>query len=520
MDLLYILFIIVLELKPFGNISTNHMEQNLLSTNRLLKKTVQTIHEYQMIPPHTAILAGISGGPDSICLLHVLMTLSQRFRCRIGIAHLNHGLRSTVSDQDAVFVRSLAEKQNIPFFYKRTDIQKKTKTSKKSIEETGRNERYTFFSKVAASHGFDKIALGHHRDDNAELVLMNLLRGSGPLGLSGIPPIRNNIIRPLIGVSRSEIMSYLTENDLKYLTDYSNADTAFLRNKIRHELLPLLKEQYNPNIGETLNRLSDIFRREEDWLNILVGETLDQITKSRGKNELVLFVSGLQKLHTAHLSRILRAGVKQIKGNLRRIRLSQIDAAIEMIYSNQPHSGVDLPDRIRLEKINDSLIIRQESKSLRSIKPLQNPPVYHYTIHLEDLPVELWMPEIRKTLFISRVNGNSLPDLPQTAQTVDFLDFDRIRFPLIVRNPEAGDRFIPFGMKNSQKIKDYFINNKVPKQDRSFYPVVVSRHQIIWLAGQRIADAAKVTPSSQRFIKAELKTGENEAINDIKQNTW
>lgn len=484
-----------------------NMSPHLLQTNRLLKKTVQTVHEYQMISPHTAILAGVSGGPDSICLLHVLMALSQNLRLRLGIAHLNHGLRSAASAQDAEFVRSVAAQQNIPFYYKKMDVQKAAQISKSSVEEAGRIERYAFFDEIADSHRFDKIALGHHRDDNAELILMNLLRGTGPSGLSGIPPIRDNVIRPLIRASRSEIMDCLAENDLKYSTDYSNADPAFLRNKIRHELMPLLKQEYNQNVEATLNRLSEIFRREERWLDSLVQETLDQITLYTGKDELVLSVSTLQKLHTAHLRRILRAGIKQTKGNLRRIRLSQIDAAIEIVFNNQSRAWVDLPDRVRLEKINDHLIIRRELKSLRSLKPIQDLPVYYYTIHRADLPIQLWIPEIRKTLVISKPEGHSLPDFPRKAQPVEFLDFDRLRFPLIVRNPEPGDRFVPFGMKGSQKIKDYFINNKVPKHDRAFYPVVVSHHQIIWLAGQRISNSVRATPASKRLIKAELRPG-------------
>src|SRR6056297_3907278 len=222
------------------------MRHHFLQTNRLLKKTVQTVREYRMIPPGAAILAGISGGPDSVCLLHVLTLLAQSLRLRLGIAHLNHGLRSTDSDEDADFVRSLAEKQNLPFFYKKTDVRKTAQKSRQSLEEAGRNERYAFFDGILDSHGFDRIALGHHRDDNAELLLMNLLRGSGPSGLSGIPPVRGNIVRPLIRTGRKEIMGHLSDNGIDYCTDSSNADPAFLRNRIRKELLPMLEENYNP----------------------------------------------------------------------------------------------------------------------------------------------------------------------------------------------------------------------------------------------------------------------------------
>lgn len=487
------------------------MRHHFLQTNRLLKKTVQTVREYRMIPPGAAILAGISGGPDSVCLLHVLTLLAQSLRLRLGIAHLNHGLRSTDSDEDADFVRSLAEKQNLPFFYKKTDVRKTAQKSRQSLEEAGRNERYAFFDGILDSHGFDRIALGHHRDDNAELILMNLLRGTGPSGLSGIPPVRGHIIRPLIKASRIEIMDCLAENALRYVTDHTNADPAFLRNKIRHELMPLLRQEYNQNVEATLDRLSDIFRREENWLERLTRETLDQAAIYTGKDEWGLCVSTLEKLHTAHLRRVLRAAIKQVKGNLRRIRLSQLDAAIEIVFSKKATTWVDLPDQIRLEKVNEHLIVRRASKNLRSTNPLRDPPVYHYEIRLEDLPIQLWIPEIRKTLSISEADSYSLPDLTRKARaSVEFFDFDGLCFPLIVRNPEPGDRFVPFGMKGSQKIKDYFINNRVPKQERPLYPVVESRHQIVWLAGQRISNSVRVTPASKKLIKAELSTCDND----------
>lgn len=483
------------------------MTPDISSTHTLIKTAAQTIREHRMIPPHAAILAGVSGGPDSICLLHVLVSLSQQLGLRIGIAHLNHGLRASAADREADFVRQLAERLKIPFFYKKTDIRKAAKTKKRSIEEAGRLHRYTFFNEIADSHGFDKIALGHHGDDNAELILMNLLRGGGPSGLSGIPPTRERVIRPLIRVSRSAIIRYLADNNLEYMTDQSNADPAFRRNKIRHELLPALKQEYNPNIAATLNRLADIFRAEERWFDTIVEQSLDHITVSTKKNELVLSAGSLRKLPLAPLRRILRAGIKQIKGDLRRIRLSQIDAAIKLLYNEKPNAWIDLPDQIRLEKKDNRLIVRREPEALRSLTPHQGIPAYHYTIHLADLPVRLWMPEIRKTLAISNRQPNDFPDWAQKDQSVEFLDFDRLRFPLTVRNPEPGDRFVPMGMTGEQKIKDYFINNKVPKQDRAYYPVVLSNHQIIWLAGHRIADAVKVTPVSQRLIRAELKAG-------------
>ena len=483
------------------------MDPNISSTDNLIKTVAQTIREHQLILPHTAVLAGISGGPDSICLLHVLMQLSRQWLLRIGIAHLNHGLRPGEADREAEFVRNLAKHYHIEFFYKKLDIRKTAKLTKRSVEEAGRIERYAFFYEIAERHGFNKIAVGHHRDDNAELILMNLLRGSGPSGLSGIAPSRDKIIRPLIQASRSEILRYLADNNLKYQTDPSNADPAFLRNKIRHELLPLLKSEYNPNIEATLNRLADVLRTEESWLDERIQKNLKQATVSWRKNELDLSVVNLQKLHTAQIRRVLRAGIKQIKGSLRRISLSHVDAVIAILLNQKSNTWIDLPDQIRVEKRGDRLLIRRESENLRSLSPVCDLPAYHYTIHLDEIPIRLWMPEIQKTLSISGRLENKLPDWSQKGLSVAFFDFDRLQFPLIVRNPKPGDRFVPMGMTGKQKIKDYFINNHVPRSDRAFYPVVVSGRQIIWLAGHRIAESVKVTSASTKLLRAELNAG-------------
>ena len=481
------------------------MSPHISTTDKLRQSIVRTIHDYGMIPPRIKILIGVSGGPDSICLWHLLMTLAAKFEIRIGAAHLNHGLRGAASDQDAEFVRKMTEFYNTPFFYQKADIRRAAEKSKRSIEEAGRMARYTFFKKTAATHGFDKIALGHHRDDNAEQVLMNLLRGAGLDGLGGIPPIRDQFIRPLIRVRRKEILTYLTENRLEYVTDQTNADTLFLRNKIRHQLMPRLKREFNPNITESLNRLSEICRSEKEWIDGLVLGTLDKLTLYRGKNHLTISIPGLRRLHLAHLRRLMRLGIRQIKGDLRRIRMAQIDAAVDLIYNNKSIGWNDLPDRIRVEKKGDQLIIRQASRNLRTIQSPRAFPAYEYAIQPADLPVDLWIPEIQRKITISGPYEDACPETVCQDPSFAVFDLDRLRFPLIIRNPKPGDRFTPLGMKGSQKLKDYFINNKVPQPDRRFYPLLVSDREIIWIAGHRIAESVKVTQMSQKFVKAEFK---------------
>ncbi|MFP4531371.1 MAG: tRNA lysidine(34) synthetase TilS [Desulfobacterales bacterium] len=460
-----------------------------------------------MIDSRDKVLIGVSGGPDSICLWHALMALADQLNIRIGVAHLNHGLRGPASDEDAGFVRETAKHYNTPFFYQKVNIRDLANKYKRSLEEAGRMARYDFFQETAAAHGFDKIALGHHRDDNAEQVLMNVLRGAGLDGLAGIPPARDQIIRPLIRVCRQDILAYLAENRVAYVTDQTNADPLFLRNKIRHHLMPYLKKEFNPNLPDSLNRLSKICRSETDWLKELAIQALNQASIYQDKTELALSISSLKGGHRAHLRRMMRAGIKTVKGDLRRIRMAQIDAAVDLIYNASEMAWSDLSDRIRVEKKGDQLIIRQVSGNLRTDRPGPPMPAYQYHIQATDLPLDLWIPEIQKRITISAPYEADGLNIDDPAPAVAVFDLDRLRFPLIIRNPGPGDRFVPLGMRGSQKLKDYFINSKVPQPDRRFYPVLATEHKIIWLAGHRIAEAAKVTPASKRLVKAELKAG-------------
>ena len=227
----------------------------------LVQSVEKTLLEFNMLQSRDKVLVAVSGGPDSVALLHVLLALQTKFDIQIGIGHLNHGLRPSAATRDAAFVSSLGSKMGLPAHVAAADIQGLHQRHKGSLETLGRKARYNFFSRLARKFGYNKIALGHHADDNAELILMNLFRGSGPLGLSGIPPVRNNrYIRPLIEQPRKSIMKYLQDIQVSYVLDATNNDPRFLRNRIRHELMPELAHRYNPNLVDTLNRTAAIFR--------------------------------------------------------------------------------------------------------------------------------------------------------------------------------------------------------------------------------------------------------------------
>lgn len=328
---------------------------------RLVEKTILSCC---MIAQNDCVLVAVSGGPDSVALLYTLAALALKYGLGLGIVHLNHCLRGDESDGDEVFVINLGKKMGIPVYTRKTDILKEQVKSGRSLEETGRDVRYQFFSQIASAHGYNRIALGHNREDNAEMILINLLRGAGPTGLSGIPPVRENLIRPLFERSKKENISFLKEIGASFSIDRTNSENIYLRNKIRNRLIPELTT-YNPNIIDTLCRLGNILRTEDSWIEQLVSEYLAESVLEEKPDHIALSVLKLRSLHHAAARRVIRRAIGLVKSDLRRISFKHIDSAMRLLETNG-HASLDLPGRIRIWKNGDVLGVKHEKKSLRS----------------------------------------------------------------------------------------------------------------------------------------------------------
>lgn len=470
----------------------------------LLQTVLRTIRRHDLLAPGDAVLAGVSGGPDSVALLHLLLRLADRFPLTLGIAHLNHGLRGDASDRDARFVAELASALDLPLHADRRDVPRLRREWRLSTEEAARRARYEFFEETAVRHRYNKVALGHHADDNAELVLMNLLRGAGPVGLSGIPPAREGrYVRPLLDLNRPRLLRFLEENGIPWVTDASNADTAYTRNRIRQRLIPLLQREYNPDILPALNRLAGILRAEEAWLAPLVQELFDGCVLAEGADGVVLSVPGLRRLGEAPRRRVVRQAVLRVKGNLRRIGLQHVDRLALGLPEEASGSAetIHLPDRICAIRTSRELRILRMETPLRQAGPRPPSPAFAYPV---PGPMELRIDEIGRRLRFSVVEASRARPWTDAGPDTAFLDMARLVFPLRVRNVREGDRFSPLGLQGTQKLKDFFINRKVPVGDRRRTPVVVSGDSIVWVAGHRIAESAKVTPSSEILLKVQL----------------
>jgi len=488
-------------------------KKNKFTHPPFVRKILQTIEDHGMIRKGEAVLMGVSGGADSMALFQAMAALSGDLDIRLGVAHLNHCLRGRESDQDEQFVAAEAFRHSVPFFSERADILQERAKTGLSLEEAAREVRYRFFHKIRQDMGFDKIALGHHQDDNAELILLYLLRGSGPAGISGIPPVRGAIIRPLIRVYRSDILEFLKTNHVAHVLDSSNDDPTFLRNRIRHQLLPVLKTGYNPKIVQSLNRLGNILRSEETWLTRIISPLYDAACVGTDKNRTVLSVSQLRDLHPAARARVIRKAISQIKGDLRRISWKHTESIVKFIQrtGSDAHTDIrlDLPDRIRIIRKGDHLIIVRETRNLRPSYPptcLSAPVIFEYRIDPSsvDSGKSAVLSEINARIRLTRIPRDEIRDLSGCNSRTAFFDWDRLQFPLIIRNVRPGDRFSPLGARGTQKLKKFFVDHKIPVSVRRTVPVLVSSDAIIWVGGHRLSEQVKITPETTTVLKAEL----------------
>jgi len=458
----------------------------------IIKKIGNTISKYRMIRRGDRVIVAVSGGVDSVCLLDVLHSLKEVLGIELVVAHFDHGLRPDEDASETEFVKSLAAAFACDFVTKRADPDLQSETA--SLEERARDVRYRFLKDVKEQFSAQKIAIGHNLNDQAETVFMRLLRGSGPSGLSGIPPVRDNhIIRPLIDVTRSEIESYLSNRGLSHITDSSNFETKYWRNEIRLNLLPQL-EKYQPKIVEILGRTAGIMREESAWLEEKAARWLKKWAAKGSNDEIVLPLLRFKGLPEPLKNHVIRQALKRKGGGLRRIGLPNIDAIKQIATGSRPQAEITLPNMLAVKRVYDRLIF------LKS-KP-ETPKRFCCII---DKPGAFALETLGCTIQIEEVEREVLPELTTSAWAT-CLDADLITFPLMLRNFRPGDRFVPLGMTGHKKLKSFFIDIKIPSHVRARIPILFQGNELIWVCGIRIDDRFKVTSRTQRILKITFDT--------------
>jgi len=447
-----------------------------------------------MLKSGDRVIVGVSGGPDSMALLYVLNQIREDYNLTLKIAHLNHDFRGKEAEREAQFVEKVAQKLELPFEVKTFDVPAYKKKSSLSSQEAARVIRYRFLEDAGEQFRASKIALGHNADDQAETLMMWLLRGAGLKGLGGMPPVREGgIIRPLIETTREEIETFIKEERIPFVIDSSNQKTQYLRNRLRHELFPLLQEHYNPQLVKSLVQTASILRIEDEYLEAIAKDLLKKVIVSEEQESVVIDNKGLLSFPLAIQLRCLRGALAQVKGDLRRITHTHLYDIIKIVSNDMPNKLLKLPQGIRVEKSYHNLIIKLHQTA-------QTPFSYRFT----SIPDRVRIEEIGKEMEFEIVKGND-NIAPKKNSHLAYLDAGKILMPLTIRNTKPGDRFQPLGMKGEKKIKDFFIDEKVPLKERKSIPLIFFGDILGWVGEMRIDHRLRVTRKTREILKIEVK---------------
>lgn len=467
---------------------TNNFSDPFGQELRLINSLIAKVRRQALFSKGEKVLVAVSGGADSVALLDILVHLEERL-CLL-VTHLNHGLRGAASDGDEEYVSRLAASYGLPFLVQRADVAGLARRSRLSLEDAGRRARYAFFAETAKAQGAKSVALAHHLDDQAETVLIRLLRGSGGAGLSAMGSHAQGGIlkRPLLQVSRAELERYLEERGLAYRTDASNADTAILRNSIRHELIPFLRK-YNPKVSKRLAATAEILACDEE----LLGQLTETAYRSLAHCEaaaIVLNVKGLALEPRGLRLRLYRRALLELRGDLMRIGLAHLEAIDRLVCSERPNASVKLP--------GDCFVARNYHHLSFRAQPAEVARGWEFVVEGEG---NYLLPDGGRLL----VQRQPLPSsLAPGSKKVAYLSPQSSPFPWVLRSFARGDRFTPLGMKGAQKIKDLFINEKIPLAERPRIPLLISQGRIVWVLGVRLGDGARVTAADAAVFRVEI----------------
>jgi tRNA(Ile)-lysidine synthase len=456
----------------------------------MLEKVKQTITKYGLLKQNERVVVGLSGGPDSTALAVILAQIAPSMGVQLIIAHFNHGLRGREANGDERSASQLAKKLGLSFVSRKMD--KRAVEKGHSPEDFYRQQRYQFFSEVAISNHAGKIALGHNLQDQAETVLLHLLRGSGLEGLKGIMPLRDGkYIRPLIEVSREEIISFLDEAGIAYRQDSSNESKLHLRNKIRLELLPYLKKEFNPRIDETLAQMAEILREENKYIKECADQALKSTCIKKQKNRITLNIEYINILPVAIQRRLLKELLENFSSQKNGIAFLHINSIAKLLQNLESGRKICLPFGIEARREYENLILER-------VRVCTKLPEYAYQV---EIPGSVYLKERNLTIHLSVINKD---EVEFNVKNKDCFDLDKIKLPLVLRNRREGDWFQPLGMSGRQKLKAFFIDHKVPQQKRNEMMLLADQQSVIWIENMHLNEQVKITPETVNVLQLEI----------------
>ena len=462
----------------------------------LEQRVLRTIKKYGMISPGDHVLAAVSGGADSVAMLHMLHGMREHVAIKLSIAHMDHGIRGEAAQREASFVHELAARLGIACVAEARDVPQYKAASGLSLQEAARNVRYGFLKDAMAATGANKLALAHQADDQAETVLMRLVRGASLKGLAGIPACRDGyIIRPLIAIERREIEAWLHERGLEFVPDTSAVEQHYQRNKIRHQLIPLLRDIYNPGIVATLGRTAALLRQDEQALETLVEDMAASRVEIKN-DEHVIAITALEDAGSDLYGRLVRRIIAGLKGDTRELTEKHIEAVIGLIEKPGPSRIVQLPG---------PWCVRRQYGTLIFAPGCDAPPAFYY--QLDEAPPSLALVEIGVSLSFETVSiADSRAVFNNTDKLAAYIAADRDLGPVTVRSWQPGDVFYPLGGPGSRKLKDFFSDLKIPPPERRRVPVLLFGGRIAWVCGLRLDERFKVLQGQPSALKVTMET--------------
>ncbi|MCY6356599.1 tRNA lysidine(34) synthetase TilS [Clostridium sp. ZS2-4] len=461
----------------------------------MIDKVIGYIRDNKMFNKGDKVVVGVSGGPDSICLVHVLHVLQDKLGIDLVAAHINHCLRGEEADKDEEYVKKFCQNIGIECFVKKIDVHKVSIEKGISCETAGREVRYEFFKEVLEKINGQKIAVAHNANDQAETVLMRIMRGSGLEGLVGIRAVREGIyVRPILHINRKEIEGYCESNKLNPRIDKTNLENIFTRNKIRLELIPYIENNFNKDIIDGINRLADTIRKDNDYINFIAGELYRKYCKNN-KGEVIIYKDAFKE-DEAILTRIIRMAFKTLKGDLRNFERVHVYDIINI----QRHSTgkiIMLPNNIEvLNNYGDVHIYVKKDKKVSSKEE-----------HSLIVDCENNLKEIGLKVNLKLIKDNIPKDFKKN-NLIKYFDYDKMNGDIKLRHRRNADKFTPLGMKGSKKLKDLFIDLKIPQNERDSIPLICFGEEIAWVVGYRVSNKFKTDENTQNILQIKIEREE------------
>uniref|UniRef100_UPI00405748AD tRNA lysidine(34) synthetase TilS n=1 Tax=Acetatifactor sp. TaxID=1872090 RepID=UPI00405748AD len=490
--------------------------------HRIEEKVFSYLEEHHMLNPNDRVVAGISGGADSVCLLFVLLEYRKKVPFSLAVVHVNHGIRQE-AQEDARYVEELCQTEGIPFYGTEIDVRQKAKKEKCSEEEAGRKARYEAFAKVAEEFDARKIAVAHNCNDRSETMLFHLFRGSSIKGLGSIRPVRDNIIRPILCLERREVEEYLSERNIAFCRDVTNDEDDYTRNRIRHHILPYVEKEIVSGCVGHMAQTADMLADTEDYLEKQTKVAMKACVQIPSLQQAEVQINLFLTYHKIIRQRILYEVITALAESKKDISGVHV-RDLMTLFTESGNRMICLPYGLIARRQYDKVLVEiradADRATLQEKKNIDSEGEKEIDLNLKNLPTEVILPDGSRLLFTLLPEETDSQDFPLNQYTKWF-DYDKIEKSLVLRERCTGDYLTIAGKEGGashKPIKDYMIAEKIPRQERDRIPLLATGSHVIWLIGYRISEYYKVNRNTKRILQVQLIGKGNDSYETEEKN--